>query len=47
MKQVNESPGREIQGLFSSKDSNGSFWTLRAKVELAVFQESLKIGEKK
>ena len=39
---VLDSPERTIQGLFSSKNSNGSFWTLKAKVELSVFKEQKK-----
>ena len=42
MKQVYEYSEREIQGLFSSKDSCESFWTLKAKVELSVFQDHRK-----
>ena len=37
---------RAIQGLYSFKDCCQSYWTLRAKVELSIFQESQK-GESK
>ena len=47
MKQVYEYSEREIQGLFSSKDSCESFWTLKAKVDLAIFREAQKRGEKR
>ena len=36
---VLDSQEREIQGLFSSKDVVGSFWTLKALVELASYQK--------
>ena len=35
----------EIQGLYPFKNSSQSFWTLKAKIELAVFKEHKK-GEK-
>jgi len=38
--------GREIQGLYPVKNSCQSFWTLKAKIDLAVFQEIKKKGEK-
>ena len=33
---------RSIQGLYDVKDSHESFWTLKAKIELAVFREHKK-----
>ena len=32
---------REIQGLYAFKNSCQSFWTLKAKVELSVFQRQV------
>ena len=31
-----------IQGLYSVKNSHQSFWSLKAKIELAIFQENKK-----
>jgi len=36
----------EIQGLYPFKKSSQSFWTLKAKIELAIFNEHKK-GETK
>jgi hypothetical protein len=35
-----------IQGLYSSKDAIQSFWSLKAKIELAVFKEHKKEAKK-
>jgi len=35
-------PALAIQGLYSFKDSCQSFWTLRAQIELAVFNDYKK-----
>ena len=32
---------REIQGLYSFKNSCQSFWSLKAKIELAIFQREV------
>ncbi len=29
---------RKIQGLYSPKNTDGSFWSLRARIELSIFQ---------
>jgi hypothetical protein len=36
--------GRKIQGLYSARDCSESYWALKAKIELAVFQ--IEKGEK-
>jgi hypothetical protein len=36
--------GPEIQGLYPEKNSCQSFWTLKAKIDLAVFRK--ETGEK-
>jgi len=35
----------EIQGLYPVKNSCQSFWTLKAKIELAVFQEKKEVNK--
>jgi len=35
-------PALTIQGLYSFKDSCQSFWTLKAKIELAIFNDHKK-----
>jgi hypothetical protein len=45
IQQNNMKAEKEIQGLFSPKDST-SFWSLKAKVDLAEFRETKNKGEK-
>ena len=35
----------EIQGLYHSENCCQSFWTLKAKIDLAIFQDHKKRGE--
>ena len=36
----------EIQGLYPVKNAHQSFWYLKARIELSVFQDHKKRGEK-
>jgi len=42
MKETAFTPDREIQGLHYRKNAEAGFWSLKAKIELAIFQDPKK-----